>query len=97
MILEILTIIIVTFINLIFAPFNGTVELAQRLAGQDYGSMPFGIDEIFVTGVAYLKTFMLMVPFIYTIFNAFIILIAWKAILLLLKIALGSRVPTFND
>lgn len=58
--------------------------------------LPFGLDGIFALAIGYFKGFMETLPYVETVWHAFLWLVLFEVSLLLLKLFLGSRTPVNN-
>lgn len=55
--------------------------------------LPFGMDAILVSAVGSFKAFIHIFPPAQIVFNAFMIYISFRFVLLVMKLILGSRAP----
>jgi len=84
MILYLLIQIIIFVVSLVFAPFPTVTEL------------PWGIDGVVETAMGNFRALMEFFPPFSTVLNAFLLYIAFRLGILVLRFFLGSRTPTVH-
>jgi len=55
--------------------------------------LPWGLDDLWITSIGYFKGFMLVFPPLTIVFDAFMIYLGFRLLLIVLKIFLGKRTP----
>jgi len=58
--------------------------------------LPFGIDDFLITATSIFKGAFLTLPYLTVVWNCFLYILGFEGFMLLLKVFLGSRVPSHN-
>lgn len=81
--------IIHIFFSIIILLFNTIVSWLPSVS-----ALPFGMDSFFVTMVSVFKGSFVTFPYFEVVWNCFTYILGFEVFMIVLKIFLGSRVPT---